>query len=141
MGTMATLSVTGTPAGVSQAGEALRVWVDQEGLPAAARHRLLTVLDEVLSNVVRHGTGGQTGTIDVQVVSGDGWLEARVADDAAPFNLLLVPPPDTSGPLEERTPGGLGIALVRALADEVRYERAGGRNQLTMRWRLEARRT
>ena len=141
----ATLSVPATPAGIGQAAEALRAWSDRQGLAVAARDRLLTVLDEVLSNIARHslrgptgptGPTGQVGWIEVHVACRDGVLEARVVDQAAPFNPLLVPPPDTSRPLCERTPGGLGIALVRALTDDVRYERAGDRNHLTMTWRL-----
>ena len=41
-------------------------------------------------------------------------------------------------PLEERPVGGLGIFLVRRLMDEVRYERRGAWNVLTLRKRVEA---
>jgi serine/threonine-protein kinase RsbW len=68
-----------------------------------------------------------------------GRLEARVADEAAPFNPLLLPPPDTTTPLELRQPGGLGIALVKALSDTVEYARANNRNQVTVSWRLDGR--
>jgi anti-sigma regulatory factor (Ser/Thr protein kinase) len=132
----AKLSVPATSVGIGQAVESLRTWCERQGLPGAARDRLLTVLDELLSNVARHGMRGQTGSIEVHLACRDGVLEARVVDEAAPFNPLLLPPPDTSRPLEERAPGGLGIALVRALADDVRYERTGHRNQVTVTWRL-----
>ena len=63
-------------------------------------------------------------------------LTAEVADDAGPFNPLLVPAPDTTSPLEVRQPGGLGIALVRALTDDLTYERRDDRNRLIMTWRV-----
>jgi serine/threonine-protein kinase RsbW len=131
-----TLAVEGTPAGVRKAVDALQAWSDRERLSDAARRRLLTALDEILSNVVRHGLGNRPGVIEVTVSHKGAVLQAEVADPAPPFNPLLAPPPDTSSPLEERQPGGLGIALVRALTDELAYERRDDRNRLTMTWRV-----
>ena len=95
---------------------------------------MLTSLDEVLSNVVRHGLRVGAGEIDVTLVRDAGAVSAVVADTAAEFNPLMHPPPDVAAPLDARQPGGLGIALVRGLADDVRYERRGDRNVLTMTW-------
>ena len=89
-----------------------------------------------MSNVVRHGDGDRPATIDV-AFGGDGAIVlVSVADSGPPFDPLSLPPPDTSAPLDARKAGGLGIALVRALADEVRYERRDGRNHLSMTWRI-----
>jgi serine/threonine-protein kinase RsbW len=131
-----TLAVDGTVVGVRQAVEALQAWSGQEGLSDEPRRRLLTALDEILSNVVRHGFRDRPGLIDVTISREGHVVQAEVADDAGPFNPLLVPAPDTSGPLEARTAGGLGIALVRALTDDLRYERSGDRNRLTLTWRI-----
>jgi serine/threonine-protein kinase RsbW len=131
-----TLAVEGTPAGIRKAVDDLQAWSDRERLSDAARRRLLTALDEILSNVVRHGLGDHPGLIEVTVSHDGDVLQAEVADDARPFNPLLAPPPDTSAPLEVRQPGGLGIALVRALTDELTYERRDDRNRLTMTWRV-----
>lgn len=131
-----TLAVEGTAAGVRKAVDALQAWSDRERLSDAARRRLLTALDEILSNVVRHGLGNRPGVIEVTVSHDGNVLQAEVADAAPAFNPLLTPPPDISSPLEERQPGGLGIALVRALTDELTYERRDDRNRLTMTWRV-----
>jgi anti-sigma regulatory factor (Ser/Thr protein kinase) len=121
---------------VRDAVDALEAWSDRERLSDAARRRMLTALDEILSNVVRHAVRDETAIIEM-VLSRDGNLvQVEVVDSAGPFNPLLVPPPDTTSPLESREPGGLGIALVRALTDEVRYERREDRNRLTMMWRV-----
>jgi anti-sigma regulatory factor (Ser/Thr protein kinase) len=131
-----TLAVQGTVTGVRDAVDALEAWSDRERLSDAARRRMLTALDEILSNVVRHAVRDETAIIEM-VLSRDGNLvQVEVVDSAGPFNPLLVPPPDTTSPLESREPGGLGIALVRALTDEVRYERREDRNRLTMMWRV-----
>jgi anti-sigma regulatory factor (Ser/Thr protein kinase) len=131
-----TLAVQGTVTGVRDAVDALEAWSDHERLSDAARRRMLTALDEILSNVVRHAMPSESAVIEM-ILSRDGNLvRVEVVDDARPFNPLLVPPPDTSSPLEVREPGGLGIALVRALTDEVQYERREDRNRLTMTWRV-----
>jgi anti-sigma regulatory factor (Ser/Thr protein kinase) len=131
-----TMAVQGTVTGVRDAVDALEAWSDRERLSDAARRRMLTALDEILSNVVRHAVRDETALIEM-VLSRDGNLvQVEVVDNAGPFNPLLVPPPDTTSPLESREPGGLGIALVRALTDEVRYERREDRNRLTMMWRV-----
>jgi len=59
-----------------------------------------------------------------------------IEDDGAPFNPLTVPLPDTGADLSKRAIGGLGIRFIRALNDEVRYERAGNRNRLSLRRNL-----
>jgi serine/threonine-protein kinase RsbW len=66
------------------------------------------------------------------------YVAIEIVDQAEAFNPLLAPPPDTSSPLDERKPGGLGIALVRQLMDDTRYERRNDRNYFTMRWRPDA---
>jgi anti-sigma regulatory factor (Ser/Thr protein kinase) len=137
MAAMETLSVPATMEGVATATDSVRAWSEHQHLDSDTRKRLLTVLDELLSNVVRHGLNGQSGTIEVTVRCEADRLEARVIDEAAPFNPLQLPPPDTTAPLEERQLGGLGIALVRALSDAVEYERANNRNQVTVSWRLD----
>jgi serine/threonine-protein kinase RsbW len=131
-----TLAVLGTLAGVREAAEALQAWSGREGLPDEPRRKVLTSLDEILSNVVRHGLRDRAGLIDVTISREGDVVTAEVADDAVPFNPLLAPAPDTSGPMEARKAGGLGIALVRALTDDVRYERRDDRNRLTLTWRL-----
>ena len=84
------------------------------------------------------GTGlrDRTGLIDVTLSREGDSVRAEVADDASPFNPLLAPSPDISAALDARQPGGLGIALVRGLTDDVRYERRGGHNRLTLTWRV-----
>jgi serine/threonine-protein kinase RsbW len=131
-----TLAVEGTQAGIQKAVDALQAWSDRERLSDAARRRLLTALDEILSNVVRHGLAERPGLIEVTLSREGDVLKAEVADDARPFNPLLAPPPDTTSPLEARQPGGLGIALVRALTDAMEYERRDDRNRLIMTWRV-----
>jgi serine/threonine-protein kinase RsbW len=61
-----------------------------------------------------------------------------VADDGPEFDPLSAAEPDTTLGVEDRPIGGLGIALVRRLMDEVAYERRDGRNRLRFERRLVA---
>jgi serine/threonine-protein kinase RsbW len=131
-----TLAVQGTVAGIREAVDALDAWSVRKRLSDATRRRLLTACDEILSNVVRHGLRGRAGLIEVTISHDGDLVRADVTDDAEPFDPLRAPAPDTSAGLEVRQPGGLGIALVRALTDDVSYERRNDRNRLSMKWRV-----
>jgi len=62
-------------------------------------------------------------------------------EDGAPaFDPTLVREPDLSIAPEARTPGGMGIHLMREGTDEIRHSaRPGGGNILTMTRRLDRR--
>jgi serine/threonine-protein kinase RsbW len=130
-----TITVPGTLEGLAEALRAAESFCDGPDASWLPRANVLTVLDEVLANVVHHGLAGTAGTIELSMHAGAQRVTMDVSDSAAPFNPLLLPAPDTSLPLEKRKIGGLGIALVRALTDDVTYEQRGGRNCLTLTWR------
>jgi anti-sigma regulatory factor (Ser/Thr protein kinase) len=60
-----------------------------------------------------------------------GALRIEVIDDGQPFNPLKAPEPDTSLAI-----GGLGIHLLRELADEATYERRDRTNRLVLLKRM-----
>ena len=131
------LSVPVTPPGVREAIDAFERFGHRFQMPVPARRRVQLALDEILSNIVLHGVQPDTGdqTIDVTFSFTAGVVGVEIVDTAAAFNPLLVPPPDTTSPLAVRPEGGLGIALVRTLMDEARYERRNTRNYFVMRCR------
>jgi anti-sigma regulatory factor (Ser/Thr protein kinase) len=131
-------SLPGTLDGVREGLGALEQWADQAGLSAELRRRLLTALDEVLSNVVRHSFRGRPGRLWLSIAAGAAEFRVTVGDDAARFDPMAVAAPDVELPLDKRRPGGLGVALIRALADEVHYARENAENVLTLTWRLDA---
>jgi anti-sigma regulatory factor (Ser/Thr protein kinase) len=59
-------------------------------------------------------------------------LTVRITDfDVEPFDVTRAPIVDTGKPLEERQPGGLGLHLVRQMADTLQYEYAERRSTIT----------
>jgi anti-sigma regulatory factor (Ser/Thr protein kinase) len=100
------------------------------GLPAAARSRVRVVLEELVLNLIDHATGWAAGRIGVRIEAGSARVVVELEDDAAPFDPRSAPAFDPPRAPEERGPRGMGIHLVRSLAQAIEYERAGGRNRL-----------
>ena len=138
------LSVPGTDAGIRTVLDALEALAAGHGLSKAVTWPVEVSLDEVLANVVRHGLAGrgETATVEVELRIDPGaeppTCELVLVDDGPEFDPLAVAEPDTSLGVEDRPIGGLGIALVRKLMDEVEYERRDGKNRLRMKRRLVA---
>jgi len=91
-------------------------------------------LEEVLSNVIRHGyPDSNRHEIALTLRAGAGRIELEIADDGREFDPTTAPEAELDLPLAERRAGGLGIHLVRAFVREIHYERRRGRNLLRLR--------
>lgn len=109
--------------------------VDEKIIPC-----LQLAVDEICTNAIRHGYGGQGGPIEVTVESVEEGVQVMVRDWGVAFDPQAVPVPDVSAPLEERPLGGLGLFLVRQMMDDVRFEFRGAEgNTVTMVKRLNER--
>ena len=99
---------------------------------------LRLVAEEVLTNIAKYGFApGARPAIEFAFSFADAAAVLEFRDQGRPFDPLAQPLPDLDAPLEQRPVGGLGLALVRALVDDARYERHGAANVL----RLVKRRT
>jgi anti-sigma regulatory factor (Ser/Thr protein kinase) len=133
-----TVRVAAGQDGLRAAASALDRFEAAHALDPEAAWPVHVALDEVLSNVVRHGTAGRPDPlIEVTFALKDESLEVTVVDDGLEWDPLTLPPPDTAAPLEARRPGGLGVHLVRSLMDRVAYARDGDRNRLVFARRCE----
>lgn len=113
---------------------ALQDFARSTDLDKAASQAAELVLDELLSNIIRHGhtaAGAQPITLDLDVREGS--LHIRISDGGIPFNPFDRPPPNLDLPIEEREPGGLGIHLVRHFMDDYSYSYQDERNVVTLR--------
>lgn len=119
-------------------GRMVREFGHWHEVPADALFIINLSLDEVVTNIVTHSPKRPPGAreIFIRLSTHDGEVSAEVEDDGAAFNPLKLPPPDIAAPLRDRTPGGLGIHLVRTLMDHVNYRRIGRRNHFTMSKRV-----
>ncbi len=98
---------------------------------------LLIALEEILSNVIRHSIAVRAIRVDF-ACSGEAF-HIRIVDDGAPFDPLAKPDPDVTLELDDRTPGGLGIFMVRQMMDDSSYRREGAHNVFEMSKNLSAR--
>jgi serine/threonine-protein kinase RsbW len=106
------------------------------GCPADRCADLDLCLNEVVSNIIRHGYDDDLPhEIGVELTRESGMLVLRIEDDARPFDPLgmRVTQPTT---LDEAGPGGRGIPLIREAADSATYERRERGNRLTLRFAL-----
>jgi serine/threonine-protein kinase RsbW len=122
---------------IERLNKLVRQFGDLHEVPSRALYALNLALDEVVTNVVRHGFEDPTGQeLMAQVTVQGTELTTVVSDPGRAFNPLEVAPPDLTAPLAERALGGLGVHLVRSLMDSVEYRRDNGKNVLTMRKRV-----
>jgi len=118
---------------VSRLVEAVESFGGHAGLSSDLTYRLTLSLDEIVSNVIRHGYS-DTGDhiVEVRLTVHDGTVTAVVEDDGHPYDPRESPAPDLTLPVEQRGPGGLGIYLVKQMMDSIDYERKAGKNVLTV---------
>lgn len=107
--------------------------IRSRGRPVGDLFRIDLIVEEVVVNIIRYGRQVDSGgRIDVMVDTSGDHVVVEVSDNGPAFNPLEQADPDTSAPLDQRRPGGLGIFLVRRMTRDMRYERRGGRNVLRL---------
>ena len=96
--------------------------------------KMALVLEEAVMNVIGNAFTGRAEphVIQVRLDITEQALAAEVMDNGRRFDPTKAPAPDLSLSLEERTPGGLGIHLIRSMVDRLHYRRAAGKNLLRM---------
>ena len=104
------------------------------GLSADRRSLLELAVVEAATNVVRHAYGGRGGRIEMELVREGSAIALSVVDAGASFDPTGVPPPRDPDPSDPSTwpEGGMGLPIIRAACDELRYRSEGGRNRLTL---------
>lgn len=107
--------------------------------PLKNRMQLDVITDEVFSNICRYAYGAGAGDASVcfRFDGEKNEVSLTFRDRGIPYDPLESPEPDVTLSAEEREIGGLGIFLVKQLADGVRYERDGDTNVLTVTKKLQ----
>ena len=96
--------------------------------------RLTLLVEELFTNTVVHGHGADSEApvrLECEVSPG---RVALTYEDSGPAHdpFARVIAPDAEAGVEERLVGGLGVLLVRAMAQQVEYRRAGDRNLISL---------
>lgn len=97
---------------------------------------LKVAAEELFTNAIRH-SGGSPTPIGIQLSREDDWLEFRLTDQGVePFDVTTAPLPDLDVPIGQRKAGGMGLHIVRAIADELSYTYQNGNGVITLRKKL-----
>lgn len=111
-----------------------QAFCDRAGVERDDALRLILVIEELFTNSVRHGYGGESDApicIALQVT--DGRISLLYEDWAPrydPSQRFSAPPASFGAAAEARAIGGLGIYLVGQLVADARYAYEEGANRL-----------
>ena len=101
------------------------------GLPAGLRNVVDLATEELFVNMVTYNTETNEDILIEMVPHAIG-LEVRLTDyDVERFDPTEIVPVDVDAPLEERTPGGLGLYLVMKMVDSIHYEYRNRQSKIT----------
>ena len=100
-------------------------------IASGVRFPVHLAMEELFVNMVKYNPGITTD-IEVTVTVADGGTVtvALVDDGGVEFDVTRPRPVDIDAPLEDRTPGGLGIHLIQNLVDTLQYEYQDGRGEV-----------
>ena len=123
------------PAEMRAVRAALRGALDQEDVAPELRDKLVLVVDEACTNIMRHAYSAFCDqTITLRLSRERDMLVFEILDQAPAVDPERIRPRD----LDECRPGGLGVAFIDSLMDEWRIQprRDGKGNVLHMRKRI-----
>lgn len=126
------LEISGNVAEIRRAAEWLTSVCRQHNVPQDPIGRLELCLHEVLANVITHG--GETALAAPIRLRLEMQLDAAsvtVSDAGMPFDPRSVPEKVLPNTLQEASPGGLGLVMIRRSADRVDYRYERGLNHFT----------
>lgn len=94
------------------------------------RDNVRLIAEEIVANAIEYGGSGAETEIIVEIMAWERQLAIEFRDCGRPFDPLAVEAPMLDAPLEERAIGGLGLHLVRELAESLSYTREDPYNVL-----------
>ena len=91
-------------------------------------------VEEALVNIINYAyRDREDGEVEITCgLDGEGRYIVEIRDSGVPFDVTAQSDPDLNPNIAERKIGGLGIFLIRKMADEMQYKREGEQNVLTL---------
>jgi len=122
-------TIPATPASLVRLRDEARDFLAGLGVDQAAAYAVDLVLEELVSNTLRHGgVDGARQEIEVSLEVGPELVTLQLRDDARPFDPTLHPAPARPASLAEAQIGGHGLPMVRRSVRALRYRRDGRHN-------------
>jgi anti-sigma regulatory factor (Ser/Thr protein kinase) len=141
-----TSSFPGTVKGVIDALRWIETLAAAERFPEELSFDIQVCVEELFSNLVRHGGGlwsddaaaaGSSRTpvrMSIKVAVASDHVTVVLEDNGMPFDVAAAPPKQVDRPLEAARPGGLGIQLIKKLSSELAYDHVDGLNRTTLKF-------
>jgi len=103
----------------------------EEKLPPGLRNVVDLATEELFVNMVTYNTESNEDIL-IQMTPHEHGVEVSLTDyDVERFDPTGAGPIDVNAPLEERTPGGLGLYLVLKMVDSIHYEYRNRQSKIT----------
>jgi anti-sigma regulatory factor (Ser/Thr protein kinase) len=128
---------------------AASAWVERIAaslkLPGKLTFAMQVCVEELMSNIARHGKGHSFPTtfptekdadnplsisIDIDVLADR--IAMTIEDNGRPFDVEKAPAKVVDRPLEQVQPGGLGINLIKSFSHSIEYRRTDAGNRVTV---------
>ncbi len=111
--------------------ESVEAFAEEEEWPPDLLFRINLVLEELVLNIMDYGHDDNEHEIEIALSSSSDAVTINITDEGHAFDPMTdAPEPDTTGPVETRSIGGLGVHLAKEMMDEMAYRRENGRNYL-----------
>lgn len=116
-----------TPESADQVREFFDIFCEHYDVSFKAATKIMVMVDEIYSNILNYS--GATYAI-VTAEYGDGKVIMSYQDNGIAYDPLAKEDPDITLSAAERKIGGLGIYMVKKMAEDVKYARIGDKNVL-----------
>jgi anti-sigma regulatory factor (Ser/Thr protein kinase) len=119
---------------LAQAQARIATFLESHCVSEDAAYTTRLAVEELVTNILRYGYDDTLAhRIDVSVVVAGAAIELRVEDDGDVFDPTAAPPAVTPASMDCAAEGGRGLMLVREMVGPIHYERANGKNRVTLR--------
>ncbi|MEO6102534.1 MAG: ATP-binding protein [Pseudoxanthomonas sp.] len=136
------LIVPGEHARVEDLNISLEAVLRRHGIDEGVRGDVRLIVEELASNAIEYGGAGGPGMgvgqheLSVNIAIEGSLLTLEFRDQGAPFDPLSGEEPDLDADIMERPIGGLGLYLIRQIAEETHYSRVDDTNLLRVSLRM-----
>ena len=131
-------NVTATSSGLQTLLSFTETWLSKTGISPENQYDILIIVEELTVNIVNYAYDEIPGkiTLSLELLDDSAILRLNLSDTGRPFNPLDYDDPKLSESIEERPVGGLGIFIIKSLADKLKYEYNNKQKQIIIEKRL-----
>lgn len=105
---------------------------EQNNIPKDRIMKTLMAVEEIFVNIAHYAYPKNKGFVWIKNFMAENMYQITFIDEGTPYNPLEKADPDITLNLEDREIGGLGIFMVKNIADKVDYHHIGNQNQFTI---------